>query len=293
MIKWVQVDGIQGYDKDQIALVILDLSDFMAQVPLILGTPTISGIVNVIKIEGDWHLGDALDKCLSGSSVSIKGCSHHERWPNSWELKLGQIQWNGPHQEHWDHQCLFINVITAKANTAHTGKRIKEMTQALCVEDSSLPQGLTVQNAYTKLRKGSKNVIVVVRHSTSYPWTLRKKTSVARAVEVTQVPEPLAQIGSMWVMGEVEDNSHQMPKLTMKQRQEKLFEELDLSRLKSWPPELPASTQSLLAKYHDVFSIEPSKLGCTHSTNMSLKLLMTSQSRNDSGGYLHPHRGGL
>ena len=52
----------------------------------------------------------------------------------------------------------------------------------------------------------------------------------------------------------------------MKQRQEKLFEELDLSGLESWSPKLVASAQSLLAEYHDVFSLQPSKLGCTHST---------------------------
>ena len=38
----VQVDGFQGYNEDQIALVILDLSNFAAQIPVILGTPTIS-----------------------------------------------------------------------------------------------------------------------------------------------------------------------------------------------------------------------------------------------------------
>ena len=38
----VQVDGVQGYDKDQIALVVLDLSNFAAQIPVILGTPTVS-----------------------------------------------------------------------------------------------------------------------------------------------------------------------------------------------------------------------------------------------------------
>ena len=42
VIIWVQVDGIQGYDEDQIALVIPDLSNFVAQIPVILGTPTIS-----------------------------------------------------------------------------------------------------------------------------------------------------------------------------------------------------------------------------------------------------------
>ena len=45
----VQVDGVQGYDKDQIALVILDLSNFVAKIPVILGTPTISRVVNVMK----------------------------------------------------------------------------------------------------------------------------------------------------------------------------------------------------------------------------------------------------
>ena len=43
------MEGVQGYNKDQIALLVLDLSNFVAQVPNILGTPTISNVVNVIK----------------------------------------------------------------------------------------------------------------------------------------------------------------------------------------------------------------------------------------------------
>ena len=42
VIIWVQVDRVQGYNKDQIALLILDFSNFVAQIPAILGTPTIS-----------------------------------------------------------------------------------------------------------------------------------------------------------------------------------------------------------------------------------------------------------
>ena len=49
IVIWVQVDGVQGYDEDQIALVIPDLSNFAAQIPVILGTPTISCIVNAMK----------------------------------------------------------------------------------------------------------------------------------------------------------------------------------------------------------------------------------------------------
>ena len=41
IVIWVQVDRVQGYDEDQIALVILASSDFATKIPVILGTPTI------------------------------------------------------------------------------------------------------------------------------------------------------------------------------------------------------------------------------------------------------------
>ena len=45
----VQVEGDQGYKYDQIALIVLDLSNFVAWIPIILGTPTVSCVVNVMK----------------------------------------------------------------------------------------------------------------------------------------------------------------------------------------------------------------------------------------------------
>ena len=64
------------------------------------------------------------------------------------------------------------------------------MVQALWTQDGSLPQGLTIQNTYTKLRKGSKKAVVVVWNNTAYPQTLQKKTPVARVVVALPVPEP-------------------------------------------------------------------------------------------------------
>ena len=49
VIVQVQVDGVQGYDEDQIALVVLHKLKFVGQIPVILGTPTISCIVNVMR----------------------------------------------------------------------------------------------------------------------------------------------------------------------------------------------------------------------------------------------------
>ena len=49
VVMWIQVDRVQGNDEDQISLVIPDLTNFAAWVPIILGTPMISCIINVIK----------------------------------------------------------------------------------------------------------------------------------------------------------------------------------------------------------------------------------------------------
>ena len=41
--------GLQGYNKDQIALVVPELLHIVARIPIVLGTPTISHVVNVMK----------------------------------------------------------------------------------------------------------------------------------------------------------------------------------------------------------------------------------------------------
>ena len=45
----VQVERVWGYDEDQIALVIPDFSNFTTRVPIILGTPTIGQVINVMR----------------------------------------------------------------------------------------------------------------------------------------------------------------------------------------------------------------------------------------------------
>ena len=163
------------------------------------------------------------------------------------------------------------HIIHARTRTACTGAKLNAMTQALHAEDGSLPHSLKIQNAYTERHNGSKNVAIEVRNGMAYPQTLSKKIPVARAVVATWVPEP-----PMWAgMIETLDNAQGLwtPKLTAKQRQEKLFEKLDPSGLESWPLELADSTQSLLAEYHNIFSLEPSELGCTHSNEHMIKVI--------------------
>ena len=49
IVIWVQTEGVWGYNEDQIALVIMDLSNFAIRVHIILGTPTIGLVINVMR----------------------------------------------------------------------------------------------------------------------------------------------------------------------------------------------------------------------------------------------------
>ena len=93
---------------------------------------------------------------------------------------------------------------------------------------------------------------------------------MARAVAATAVPELPAE--TRLLEGEDEPPNPPTPKLTVRQRKGKLCEELDLCVLELWPLELADSVQWLLVKYNDVFSLEPAKLGCTHSTKHIIKM---------------------
>ena len=45
VVIWVQVDGVWGYDEDQIALIIPDFSNFATRVPIILELPPLAELL--------------------------------------------------------------------------------------------------------------------------------------------------------------------------------------------------------------------------------------------------------
>ena len=161
-------------------------------------------------------------------------------------------------------------IVPVKTERAYMGEHINVMVQALQAQDGSLPQGLTVQNTYTELRKGSKKAVVVVWNNTTYLQTLRKKTPVATVVAALPVPEtPKGE--QLWEWADESHDSH-TPRLTVRQRHGKLFDELDLRVLDSWTQDLADAAHWLLTKYYDVFSLNPAELGCTHSTKHIIKV---------------------
>ena len=181
---WVQVDGVLGYD-DQIALGILDFSDFTARVPVILRMSTIGRVVSVMReVEMD-----ALVMPWANARVAHL-LSVHRMMP----MEVGDDM-NDNDQLMYTQKAETIepfssDIVPVKIGRAYVGEHINVMVQALQTQDGSLPQGLTVQNTYTELRKGSKKADVVVQNNTAYLQTLQKKTPVARVVAASPVPEP-------------------------------------------------------------------------------------------------------
>ena len=170
IVFWVQVDGVQGYDEDQIALVILDVSNFAARVPIILGTPTISCIVNIMKekevdaLETPWvnaRVAHLLSACRM-TTIEVGDGTAEECIPDDYDQAMFT-------QNVETIEAFPSHIVPVKAEKAYTGGCINIMAQVLQTEDGFLPQGLIIQNMYTELWQGSKKAVIVVTNSTAYP----------------------------------------------------------------------------------------------------------------------------
>ena len=163
IIIWVQVDGVWHYDEYQIALIIPDFSDFVVRVPVILGTPTIGRVINVMKEEEmdtlamPWVNARAAHLLAIRRMAPIKvesdcneGCITRQ---DAFMMCTQKVETLEPFSSH---------VMPVKMMETHAGECINMMVQALHDQDGTLLPGLTIQNTYTELRKGSKKAVVVV-----------------------------------------------------------------------------------------------------------------------------------
>ena len=86
------------------------------------------------------------------------------------------------------------------------------------------------------------------------------------------IPVPKPHMEVQLQEGADEPQDPHTPKLTVMQRHGKLFNELDLSGLDTWLLRLADATHQLLAKYHNVFSLDSAELGCTDSMEHMTKV---------------------
>ena len=125
----------------------------------------------------------------------------------------------------------------------------------------------------------------MVWNNTAYLQTLQKKTPVARVVAALPVPKPPKFEGLQEETNKTPD--FHTPRLIVRQRHGKLFDELDLSSLDSWTLELADAAHQLLAKYHDIFSLDPAELGCTHSIEHIIKVTDDTLLKNGLDEFHH------
>ena len=130
------------------------------------------------------------------------------------------------------------------------------MMQTLEGDDGPcLPNGLSVMNTYTKMTTGTNQVEVVIKNLTATLITIGKGIKVTQVVAMNVVPQVEVALGTLEKIDEIQ--GIQQPRMSGEQIREMLFQQLELSGLEGWSDKNQAAAKVLLAKYHDIFSLEP------------------------------------
>ena len=261
----VKVPCVQGYDEDQVALVIDDPG--MTECPVILGTSTLYRVMEVIK-ESEI------------SKLAVPWSSSRISWlMRDVTARLGQVVINDVANKpitpldvdevvRVASKCtvpLFGHkVIHGKFNLVLHGCRLNVMTHWLEKRSPSLPLGIDVQTAYSTLANGSHRVPVILRNNTQDWLEIKKSIPIARMVTANAIPKVTHVLPA--------GNPHKQSTLTEAKRQELLLEKLDLTGLAAWPTEQAEKARSLLREYHDIFSLEKHDIGHTKAAKHKIVL---------------------
>ena len=93
---------------------------------------------------------------------------------------------------------------------------------------------------------------------------VQKGVPIARMVTANMIPP--VDFSSSPV--KTSDSGH----MSEEERQQMLFEKLDLSGLGTWDAKAAKQARSLLVEYHDLFSLEKNEIGCTKAAEHVIEL---------------------
>ena len=242
----VKVPCVQGYDEDQIVIVMDDPG--MSECLVILGTPTIYQVMEVIK-ESEI------------SKLSVPWASSRVSWlMRDIQARLGQVVVNDVANKPisplnvnevvkvtskctvppFDHKA-----IHGKVNLVLHGYKMNVMTHGLEKRSPSLPLGIDVQTVYATLADGSNRVTVVLRNNTQDWLEIKKGILITWMVAANEIPKVTNLL--------LAEEPKEQPSLTKAERQDLLLEKLDLTGLEAWPEEQVEKVCSLLKECHDIF----------------------------------------
>ena len=243
----VKVPCVQGYDEDQIAIIMDDPG--MTEWLVILGTPTLYHVMEVIK-ESEI------------SKLAVPWASLQVSWlMRDVQAKLGQVVMNDVANKPISplnvdevvkvtSKCTVPpfghKAIHGKVNLILHGYKMNVMTHGLEKRSPSLPLGIDVQTVYATLADGSNRVTVLLRNNTRDWLEIKKGIPIARMVATNEIPKVINLLSA--------EESKERPTLTKAERQHLLLEKLDLTGLEAWPEDQAEKARSLLKEYHNIFS---------------------------------------
>ena len=261
----VRVPCVRGYNEDQIAIVLEDPE--MKDCPVVLGTPTLFRVMEVIKESEISELAvpwanSRLSWLMRGvhakmSRLQVKDVANKPITPLSVdEVVRVTSKCMVPPFSH--------KVIHGRVGLVLQGYKMNVMTHGLEKRSPLLPLGLEVQSAYATLVTGSSRVPVVLRNNTKDWLEIKKGTPIARMVAANLVPRVINAISAK--------GPHPASTLTEAEQQDLLLDKLDLSGLDDWPTEQAEKARGLLKEYHDIFFLEKQDMGHTKAAEHKIVL---------------------
>ena len=272
IILHVQVCEITGYDEDVLFLMVPDESEFGWRVPLVIGTCTIGQIINVIQeseidcLSTPWATVRMVQllSCQKSTAVLVprsvetqtEGASGGPQEVDMDELVMVR---ESVHLGPFHTKIIEGQVKPLLGDTAYMMVTPLKVGEGQSRDSRPLPLGLHVLHTYMHLKNGSGRVSLVVRNMSDSHIFLKKGVPVGRVMSASPVPPAELSPEMEAVLG-VEARPEPMLVVA---RQEKLLEKLNLDGLAHWSPGNAAAVRELVLAYHDVFTLEGHKLGCT------------------------------
>ena len=282
----IQIEGIPSYKEEQVALVILIVTQLGMKVPVILGTPTIHCLCRQMKeselqtAPEEWQ--HALLSYKVAHNVLIHAMTPETTTDESTEYPTN----TGQNATDLDELVLLKDRVTIPAfvsqivhmltqKTFIKGHCLNIMVQPLYLKDKAkLPVGLYVQRMYTEMKDRSQNVSTLLQNGTGKPIHLASEWLIGRIVVANQVPDTMA---SPELEAKLAQDEEPATPLTTEQHQELLMkviqENSSLGKLDDYKWETALKAKWLLMEFHHTFCLEKNKMGCTDAMEHVIKLL--------------------
>ena len=271
VIMSVQIEGISGYNEDQVALMAHSSTEFAHHVPIILGTPTTDRAIKTLK-ESEIDKLATPWACVRKSTLLWAATTRVAAVRA--DVTTKPVDVTGYEEPVWLQTVEVVGpfemlVVRARTKITFTAGHLHCSTLAMDSKDGMLPPGLIVTGAYMVLKRGSKTVPIILRNTTGSPIILKKGQKIARVQATNEVPCPHLKPGTLESLETPEDWK---PSLSVEEWKEKLMATLDLSGLDQWPEEKAGHAHELLMEYHDIFSLDDNELGCASQVKHNIKV---------------------